>query len=128
MSMVADVSRLIAKKGGATVDELVPEMGCTRDQVMSALKNARNRGFVHTLGWRSRTGKGGPGRAPATYYPGPKPSNYAQLIQPERVIQARPPASVWELGHGLQIAGDWPPQFEGGRVYVSPEEQEETTA
>lgn len=127
MSMVADVCRLITKKGGATVDELVPEMGCTRLQAKDALKNAAKRNLIHIKGWKSRSGKGdGAGRLPPTYYPGPKPSDYAQLMQqPERVIRCRPPASVWELAHGLQIAGDWPLPFEGGRVFVSPEEAEE---
>lgn len=128
MSLTHDVCFLIRKKGSATVDSLLSELpGYTRSQVMNAMKNARTLGLIHTLNWANRNGKNvGQGRAPSAYYPGPKPTFYGlqPIEQPERDIKARPPASVWELGHGLQIAGDWPPAFEGGRVFVPAEDDE----
>lgn len=36
----------------------------------------------------------------------------------EREIATRPPNSAWELAHGRQIPGTWPPAFEQGRQFA----------
>lgn len=37
---------------------------------------------------------------------------------PHREIHTRPPASAWELAHGRQIAGTWPPEFQNARRFA----------
>jgi hypothetical protein len=117
MSLTSRVADLVAELGGANVDQLVaflPEY--TRDQVINAMHNARTTGLIHCNGRVPRKGTPRNGSMPATYYPGPAPGKEAPKAA-FRAINSRPPASAWELAHGLQIPGTWPPQFENGRQF-----------
>ncbi len=115
--LMAVVVDLVRERGPCTVDDLMgnPAVdGYTRTQVMKAMQGARERKRLDLM--KRGGGRGqGVGNLPSTYCLGaaaPSPFPVAK-----QAIHVRPPASVWELGHGLQIAGEWPPAGEG-RSYM----------
>jgi hypothetical protein len=118
MSLIARVTDLIVDLGDATVDDLLPYLeGYARRQVINAMQNAASNGLVHVKGPARRLG-GGRGSAPSRYYPGPGEGRRAAQRRIHRDIHTRPPASVWELAHSLQIPGTWPPVATPGRKFA----------
>jgi hypothetical protein len=118
VSLISRVTDLIVDLGGATVDELLPYLeGYTRQQVIQAMQNAASNGLAHIKAPANRLG-GGRGSAPSRYFPGPGGGRKAPQRRAHRDIHARPPASVWELSHSLQIAGTWPPVATPGRKFA----------
>ena len=113
MSLTQTVTDIVAQRGHATADEIHPLVeGVTRKQVMNALAHARKSGLIHCPERAPKRGFGVmDGSEPAVHYPGPNPN------RKERVISTRPPNSAWELAHGLQIPGAWPPPFDGARPF-----------
>lgn len=96
------VARAVVNRGQATLDDLQQDFpAMRRDQLQKALDNAKFMGLVRL----AVRGQGGHVS---------RPGIWAAALP----IAVRPPASAWELGHGLQIAGTWPPAFEGGRQYA----------
>lgn len=76
MSIVQDAANLIAARGCATVDDILPDMpGCTRAQVIQALQWARYQGLLERDELRRKSGDGaGRGTAlPCLYRPRRKP-------------------------------------------------------
>lgn len=118
MSLRRRVAELIQEIGPSSASDLAPYLdGYSLAQIIGALQNAAEQGWIH-CGERVRVSGLGMGRGtslPATYYLGPSARKAAQLKN-AREIQIRPPASVWELGHGRQIAGTWPPIGQGRRL------------
>lgn len=118
MSLISRVTDLIADLGSATVDELLPYLeDYTRRQVINAMQNAASNGLVHVKAPAQRLG-GVRGSAPSRYFPGPGAGRKAPQRRIRRDIHSRPPASVWELSHSLQIAGTWPPVATPGRKFA----------
>lgn len=120
------VADLVTEHGSADVNDLsawLPQY--SRTQLLDAMKTARKLGLIHCVEPRKA---GGAGWIPGRYHPGPMPDVMAAESAPpkDRVIAIRPPNSAWELAHCLQIAGSWPPAWEGGRVYGIEQEEEET--
>ena len=108
------VARLVKEQGSATMDVLQPLLPAyTREQIRSALGSAARWGLVHCP-VRGRQLGNGRGSLPATYLPGPAPGFRTK----PPAIHIRPPNCVWELSHGLQIAGVWPPPCDTGRRYA----------
>lgn len=113
--LMAVVVDLVRRRGPCTVDDLMGDpavSGYTRTQVMKAMQGARERRRLNLMARGGGRGKG-VGNLPSTYSLGPN----APELEVEPDISARPPSSVWELGHGLQIAGDWPPRCESARIF-----------
>jgi len=95
MSLIQDVIDLVNELGEVTGDDLLPHCPFhTREQVLSALKNARftNRIRLVKRGKAPGVGAGG-GSEPGTYGP---LENAAP--KPKPLWTERPAASVWELG------------------------------
>lgn len=114
MSLRRSVAELVQEMGQATADDLVPLLQeYNRVQILKALHNACRVGMLTCDGRAPRRGIERGGAAPATYRPAEGPPQMRKA--PERKIHARPPNSAFELGHGLQIAGKWPPQGQGRR-------------
>lgn len=88
MSLVQQVAQMVADRGEASADDLLPGLeGCTRNQVIRGLQNAASRGLVEAA--RHRSGGHNIGRLPSVYRPAkPKPT-------PMRI---GPVASVFDLG------------------------------
>lgn len=101
-SLTKDVAEAVLAAGQATVDDLLPRFrGRSRAQLQKALQNGSDAGLIRL----AVRGIGGHGKPNPGIWVGPM----------ERVISIRPPASAWELGQGLQIAGTWPPEGDGRR-------------
>ncbi len=116
MSLIHDVVNFVRAQGSATVDELCAAMSVySRKQIGDALKNAKTRGYVHCEGRVPCRGAWRGGSLPSRHFPGPKPPDFQ--VRRESIAM-RPPASVWELSHSLQIAGSWPPASHEGRRYL----------
>jgi hypothetical protein len=116
MSLMRRVAAVIDDLGSANVDQVLPYFdGYTRKQILCAMQNAAEEGLIHSKGRIPRRGGPRNGSMPAPYYPGPSARVAARKKVPARDIHCRPPASVWELAHGLQIAGTWPPATVGRR-------------
>lgn len=81
MSLTREVAELIQARGFGTVDDILPDLNCTRDQALRALKAALDRGLIDSDGWT------GPS------YGGSKPSTYRA-----KRTTVRPVSSVFELG------------------------------
>lgn len=108
------VAQAIWDGGQMTVDDLASQFpDFTRRQVHKALMNAKVRGWV----WLAK--RGTPGGVAGIW------ARTDGVEPPIKETKAKPPASVWELGNRM-TCDKWPPPFEGGRVYVTPEETEET--
>ena len=124
MSLTKTVAAIVEQRGKATADEIHSLVeGVTRYQVVNALANARRIELVHCHGHAPKRVDGVfVGSEPEVHYPGPNPKGK------ERAISTRPPNSAWELGHGLQIAGAWPPLFEASRSFNLLGAWEETEA
>ena len=124
MSLLRRVVAVVERLGGASVEQVAPLLQeYTRKQVLGALHKAAFEGLVHTRGQLPKRGKGcGAGNLPSVYYSGSSPSFIARKAEVAarraRAMQARPPASVWELAHSLQIPGTWPPVATPGRKFA----------
>jgi hypothetical protein len=122
MSLIRRVVAVVEGLGGASVEQVAPLLQeYTRKQVLTALHKAAFEGLLHTKGLLPKRGKGhGAGNLPSVYYPGPSPNFVArkEKVAARRAIRTRPPASVWELSHSLQIPGTWPPVAAPGRKFA----------
>lgn len=87
MSLTQSVAGLIVKRGSGTVDDILPDLCCTRSQALRALKAAKATGLIDSDGW---TGPRHGGSLPATY----------------RAIKkkTRPAASVWEFAQVAAVS------------------------
>lgn len=101
MSLVQVVTAIVEADGEATIDTIqaqlpayMPGKKVTRDQVISALCNARVRGYIQVLRHGARVWRGS---EPSTYGPkGETPVMVRTVAAP--IIGPRPVSSVWELG------------------------------
>lgn len=120
MSLRRRVVELIEEYGPSSATDLAPYLDeYTVKQIIGGLQAAAENGWVHCKGRARRPGMGKGSAIPATYYLGPSESKAAKLKEKTkqcRDIIVRPPSSVWELGHGRQIAGTWPPIGQGRRL------------
>lgn len=111
-SLVQLISDAVQRRGRARVSDLIPEFpGYSKKQIHAALCNARDRSKVRMVSrgnWKNKT--------ESVWEPGAS-SRPAASPLPTVKLPTRPPASVWDLPH-IQLADDWPPQFDGGRVHV----------
>lgn len=111
------VAQALRARGKMTADELEPLFPeYTRRQLHKALMNAKDRGWV----WLVRRGSGGRNGGVAGIW---APSEGASPL-PQAPVRLRPLASVWELA-SREPCDKWPLPFDGGRVYVMPEDEEE---
>lgn len=106
-SLALRVAAAVKRRGAASLDDVAPEFPkFTREQVRCALQNATS---LRHLQLKVR------GNAKAKRASVWEPTPFAQ--PKVRLIEQRPPNSAWELAHGRQIAGEWPPTFENGRRF-----------
>ena len=85
MSITQAVAHAVILRGEATVDDILPDLDCTRDQALRALRNAKDLGLIGHDGWT------GPSHG------GSKPSTYRAI----RNTPVRRVSTVFELGARL---------------------------
>jgi predicted transcriptional regulator len=83
MSRIQAAVHAIARRGEGTADDIVEDLGCTRQQAINALQNARHLGHLIAERQQSRGEGGGRGSRPALYR---VPAKSARAV-----------ASVWQL-------------------------------
>lgn len=89
MSLLHTVTAIVKRDGKASVEDILREVeGVTRQQVLAALNNARQKGLVHCIG-RDRQGKCG--QQPGVFAPGPAP----EKAPAPRRYEAHPLHSIW---------------------------------
>lgn len=112
------IAQAIWDRGQLTADDLEPMFpNSTRRQLHKALMNAKARGWIRL----AKRGSGGRWGGVAGIW---APSAVVVTL-PAKPPKAMPPASVWELSARVPC-DKWPLPFDGGRVYVTPEDEEES--
>jgi hypothetical protein len=122
MSLTKDVAAAVIQRGGGTLDHFAPMFpNQTRRQVGTALKNAKQRGWICVT--QRGKGKGGPdgGTEPSMYEPLITLADLFGSTEPESIEEPAKPApkpviprqqpdrararvsSVWDLGSGLPV-------------------------
>ena len=87
MSLMKEVTALVAKYGPCTVDDILPMLpGHDRTRLRNALNNAKGFGYLTVTEFGRYPGNGG--RAPAKY----------AVVGPEKPISTPAVNSVWNLG------------------------------
>jgi hypothetical protein len=120
MSLMGTLIELLKERGdkGATSEELHREVlgpaGFTRQQVCKAMENARTYGYA-TSATRGR---------PVRYYWQERKQTGKRKSRAKAMT--RPVSSPWNMNEGILMR--WPPQFEGGRVYMHLQDDDELQA
>lgn len=103
-SLTGRAAAAVNKRGASTAKELAADLpGLTVVQITSALTNATHHKLV-----RLKVRGNAKAKRCSVWEPVPVGG---------RFIEQRPPNSAWELAHGRQIAGEWPPAFENARRF-----------
>jgi hypothetical protein len=109
MSAVERVTQAVKQLGEATVAQITPQLsGLTHRQILDALANAKDRGFVRV-------------KVPGNYKGGrPTVWEFGAFVKRQRKPQAprlKPPASVWDMANREPVSGVWPPPFAQARKF-----------
>lgn len=125
MTFIRMVADAVIKEGGGSADTLVPLLhgqGFTRTQIISALSNAKRKGWLTSDKTRARRGKPRLGSKVAMYYPATNAMDLvaanlaAWSLQAKRHSPGALVASVFELGTPKPPSA-WPKPPEAQAIY-----------